>query len=71
MAPVEVGHADQGVDGIDGAVQHNGVDLSDERADQSEDQGDDDQPTVGADERSNLAKQLEQIHGVVVCVGQR
>lgn len=62
MAPFKAFRLDEGVDGIDGTVEHYGIDLSYERADQSEDEGEDYKPFVRLHIRHDFPQKVEDIH---------
>ena len=61
LRPGEV-RADQGVDGIHGAVEHDGVDLRHQGADEGQYKGGQHQPAVGPYKRPDIAEKLDQIH---------
>ena len=62
VLPGQVVRHDELVDGIHRLVEDNGIDLSDERTDESQDEGQHHQPLVGLDIRLYFLEEDNQIH---------
>ena len=75
--PLEMRLMEEVVDGVDGAVEHDGVDLSHERAGEGEHQCGEKKPAVGQDKWEELAEKASDAHfgggvgRVVSCHGWR